>query len=311
MLAFWVTLTLIEKFFVYSAGLGSLFFIVRGISLCMGAFSGQGADLDGDGVPDALEQGGAGMADLDGDGIPDALEAGGMADLDGNGIPDALEAGGMADLDGNGIPDALQSAGLADLDHNGIPDVLEAANSVDLNGNGIPDALENLASSNGMTTSDSGNIDLDNHEIMVEKVPFFKQFLSIQNLSAFFMMLGWVGLAMMRSSGFGPIPATAAGILAGFVSASILMKVTNSLMKLSQTGTARTTSAIGKTGRVYLRIPADGDGQIEVDVDGRLKVCDAISADGTEIKTDSQVFVIDVKRTLEKDVLVVKEIKKQ
>ena len=294
MLAFWVTLTLIEKFFVYSAGLGSLFFIVRGISLCMGAFSGQGADLDGDGVPDALEQGGAGMADLDGDGIPDALEA-----------------GGMADLDGNGIPDALQSAGLADLDHNGIPDVLEAANSVDLNGNGIPDALENLASSNGMTTSDSGNIDLDNHEIMVEKVPFFKQFLSIQNLSAFFMMLGWVGLAMMRSSGFGPIPATAAGILAGFVSASILMKVTNSLMKLSQTGTARTTSAIGKTGRVYLRIPADGDGQIEVDVDGRLKVCDAISADGTEIKTDSQVFVIDVKRTLEKDVLVVKEIKKQ
>ena len=294
MLAFWTTLTLIEKFFVYSAGLGSLFFIVRAISLCMGAFSGQGADLDGDGVPDALEQGGAGMADLDGDGIPDALEAGGMADLDGNGIPDALEAGGMADLDGNGIPD-----------------VLEAANSVDLNGNGIPDALENLASSNGMTTSDSGNVDLDNHEIMVEKVPFFKQFLSIQNLSAFFMMLGWVGLAMMRSSGFGPIPATAAGILAGFVSASILMKVTNSLMKLSQTGTARTTSAIGKTGRVYLRIPADGDGQIEVDVDGRLKVCDAISADGAEIKTDSQVFVIDVKRTLEKEVLVVKEIKKQ
>lgn len=280
MLAFWATLTVIEKFFAYSAGLGSMFFIVRAISLCMGAFSGQGADLDGDGVPDALEQGG-GMADLDGDGIPDSLEAGGMADLDGDGIPDALEAGGMADLDGNGIPDAL-----------------EAGTMVDLNGNGIPDSLENA--------SDSGDLDLDNHEVLVEKVPFFKRFLSMQNLSVFFMMLGWVGLAMMRSSGFGPIPATAAGLLAGFVSAGILMKVTNSLMKLSQTGTARTSSAIGKIGRVYLRIPANGDGQIEVNVDGRLKVCDAISSDGTEIKTDSQVLVIDIKRTLEKDVLVVK-----
>ncbi len=281
MLAFWATLTVIEKFFAYSAGLGSMFFIVRAISLCMGAFSGQGADLDGDGVPDALEQGG-GMVDLDGDGIPDALEAGGMADLDGDGIPDALEVGGMADLDGNGIPDAL-----------------EASTMVDLNGNGIPDALENA--------TDAGSIDLDNHEVLVERVPFFKRFLSMQNLSVFFMMLGWVGLAMMRSSGFGPIPATAAGLLAGFVSAGILMKVTNSLMKLSQTGTARTSSAIGKIGRVYLRIPADGDGQIEVNVDGRLKVCDAISSDGKEIRTDSQVLVIDIKRTLEKDILVVKE----
>ena len=263
MLAFWATLTVIEKFFAYSAGLGSMFFIVRAISLCMGAFSGQGADLDGDGVPDALEQGG-GMVDLDGDGIPDALEAGGMADLDGNGIPDALEVGTMVDLNGNGIPDSLENA------------------------------------------SDSGDLDLDNHEVLVEKVPFFKRFLSMQNLSVFFMMLGWVGLAMMRSSGFGPILATAAGLLAGFVSAGILMKVTNSLMKLSQTGTARTSSAIGKIGRVYLRIPANGDGQIEVNVDGRLKVCDAISSDGTEIKTDSQVLVIDIKRTLEKDVLIVK-----
>ncbi|CAH8850009.1 unnamed protein product [Trichobilharzia szidati] len=73
-------------------------------------------DLDGDGIPDHLE-------DDDGDGIPNYLE-----DEDGDGIPDSMEG----DSDGDGIPDYME-----DEDGDGIPDYLE-----DEDGDGIPDYLD-------------------------------------------------------------------------------------------------------------------------------------------------------------------------
>lgn len=269
MLGFLATFTFIEKLFTVSACLGSLFFVLRTISLLLGAFGNSGganADLDGDGVPDALEQGG--MADLDGDGIPDSLESGGMADLDGDGIPDALESGGMADLDGDGIPDALEHGEMVDID-----------------GDGIPDVLEN--STHGDSLSEHG---------LIEKVPLLKKFISMQNLSMFFMMFGLIGLAMMRSSGFSAFPSVLAGIAGGIFSAWILIKMTDALMKLVCCGNARTVTAIGKVGRVYLHIPSNGSGQVEVEVDGRLKILDAVSIDNAEIKTDIEVLVIDIKK---------------
>ncbi|KAA3676735.1 heat shock protein 90kDa beta [Paragonimus westermani] len=85
-------------------------------------------DLDGDGVPDYLE-------DEDDDGIPDYLE-----DEDGDGIPDYLDEDSTYrrirlsnDADEDGIPDHLEG----DSDGDGIPDYME-----DSDGDGIPDYLE-------------------------------------------------------------------------------------------------------------------------------------------------------------------------
>lgn len=243
-MGFWATFSLVEKIFALSAGFGSLFFVLRAVSLIFGVTGNSGADLDGDGIPDALES-----------------------------------SGGLSDLDGDGIPDVLEHSGVS------------ISSLIDSDGDGIPDVIEG-----------DGNLP--------EKVPFFKKFLSLQNLSAFVMMFGFVGLAMTRSSGFGAIPAIIAGVIAGFIASWIFFIMNNSLMKLSQCGTARITSSVGKVGRVYLSIPANSDGQVEVEVDGRLKVCDAISADNTEIKTDTKILVIDIKENDEgKELLVVKEYK--
>lgn len=113
-----------------------------------------GADANGDGLADVVDQGdGFGTApDADGDGILDDIEGNGDTDGDGipdfqdpdsdnDGIPDATEAGpdplNPVDTDGDGTPDYIDM----DSDNDGIADVLEGL--ADVNGNGIPDYLEN------------------------------------------------------------------------------------------------------------------------------------------------------------------------
>jgi membrane-bound ClpP family serine protease len=49
---------------------------------------------------------------------------------------------------------------------------------------------------------------------------------------------------------------------------------------------------LGSGGSVYLRIPADGSGQVQVEVDGRLQIFDAVSAKKEEIKTGDQITVV-------------------
>ena len=205
MIEFFTTMTTIEIIFSICAAIGSLFFILRGISVVLG-FSGDGADGSG-----------------------------------------ALEADGGADM-----------SMLQDLDGNGIPDLLET--------DALPVKYKNR---------------------LIE--------FSLQNISAFFMMFGLIGLAMMKSSGFGAIPAVLAGIAGGVFMAWVLTKVTRSLMYLKSSGNKVITSSIGKIGTVYLSIPANGTGQVQVEVSGRLEVCDAVSADNEEIKSGTEIQVVSVK----------------
>ncbi len=145
----------------------------------------------------------------------------------------------------------------------------------DLDGNGIPDIFE----------TDNLPVKIKNKQIEF----------SLQNICAFFMMFGLVGLAMTKSSGFSAIPAILAGGAAGTFAAWLFTRLNQSLMKLKSSGNKVISSSIGKTGTVYLRIPADGVGQVEVVVSGRLEICDAVSADNIEIKSGEKVKVIGLK----------------
>jgi len=117
-------------------------------------------------------------------------------------------------------------------------------------------------------------------------------FVSIQGLTAFLMMFGWVGLAMVRDSMMPGWIAMLAGTAAGFFTVWILSQIFRFVGSLQSDGTARIRRALGSGGSVYLRIPADGTGQVQVEVDGRLRVCDAVSAKKQEIKTGEQITVV-------------------
>ncbi len=118
--------------------------------------------------------------------------------------------------------------------------------------------------------------------------------LSFQGLTAFFMMFGLVGLAMQRGSGLGAAISALAAAVAGFLSMLGVAKLFHFFIGLQSSGTINIDNALGKTGRVYLRIKPDSKGQIEVPVQGRLRIYDARSADKEEIPTDAQVEVTGI-----------------
>jgi membrane protein implicated in regulation of membrane protease activity len=117
-------------------------------------------------------------------------------------------------------------------------------------------------------------------------------FISVQGLTAFFMMFGWVGLALIRDSMMPGWIATIGGVAAGCVMVWVLAQMFKFVGRLQSDGTARLGTAMGTGGTVYLRIPAEGSGQVQVEVDGRLRVCDAVSSKKEEIKTGEQITVV-------------------
>ena len=121
----------------------------------------------------------------------------------------------------------------------------------------------------------------------------FKLF-SLHGLTCFFMMFGLVGLGLSRQFWVPDIIAAAIGTVAGLFTFWVIAKLFSSMTKLQSDGTLKLSNAIGQQGKVYLTIPAEGTGQVQVAFQGRLMIYDAISANKEEIKTGDQIVVIDI-----------------
>ena len=118
---------------------------------------------------------------------------------------------------------------------------------------------------------------------------------SMLSIIAFMMAAGWVGLACRTEWGLG----SAMSALVAGGSGLGLMGVTSLAMwqmrKLDSAGVYDVNKTIGRTGRVYLKIPprGAGAGQVEMNVDGRRAVLNAVSS-GDEIASFAAVKVLQV-----------------
>ncbi len=121
----------------------------------------------------------------------------------------------------------------------------------------------------------------------------FKLF-SLHGLTCFFMMFGLVGLGLSRQFWVPDVVAAAIGTIAGLFTFWIIAKLFSGMSKLQSDGTLKLSNAIGQQGKVYLTIPAEGTGQVQVSFQGRLMIYDAISANKEEINTGDQIVVIDI-----------------
>jgi membrane protein implicated in regulation of membrane protease activity len=121
----------------------------------------------------------------------------------------------------------------------------------------------------------------------------FKLF-SLHGLTGFFMMFGLVGLAMSRQFWIPDLAAAAGGIVAGLFTVWVIGKIFVTMARLQSDGTLSINSAVGQQGRVYLRIPSGGTGQVQVPCQGRLMIYDAVASGKEELKTGEPVLVIDV-----------------
>ena len=108
------------------------------------------------------------------------------------------------------------------------------------------------------------------------------------------MMFGLTGFAVSRSSLLGSLFTVAIGILVGVFAMWLVAKGFALMRSLQSSGTMQLYDAIGEEGTVYLTIPADGVGKIQVTISGRLMVVDAISQDKVDLKTGERVRVSEI-----------------
>ncbi|MDH5505609.1 MAG: hypothetical protein OEZ02_00130 [Anaerolineae bacterium] len=130
------------------------------------------------------------------------------------------------------------------------------------------------------------------------------KFLSMQGLTAFFMMFGLVGMALVQA-GWQVIFTMLGGTAAGLFTVWVISRIFVGMKMLQSDGTVRMVNAIGQKGTVYLTIPASGTGQVRVAVQGALKIFDAVSANKKKIPTGENIQVIEV---IANNILVVEKI---
>lgn len=116
--------------------------------------------------------------------------------------------------------------------------------------------------------------------------------LTLQGLTAFLMMFGLVGLALYRQSNLSTLISMIGGILAGLASVWVIGKLFAFALTLQSSGTTESTSAVGCEGTVYLTIPAQGTGSVQVNIKNCLREYDAVSHSKEEIMTGEPIRVV-------------------
>ena len=147
----------------------------------------------------------------------------------------------------------------------------------------------------GIGGDDVGHGELDGHLTdadLVDGGDAFVKFLSFKALVAFVTFFGLTGLAGWQA-GWGRGPSLLAAIGAGVVAMLVIGYLMAGLARLKSSGTLDLHNAVGREGKVYLRVPAAGQGQgkVTVDVQGRSVECKAVSS-GAEIPTGARVRVV-------------------
>lgn len=116
---------------------------------------------------------------------------------------------------------------------------------------------------------------------------------SLNSVAAFFMMFGWVGLAAYVQYKLGPSFSLIIATLFGGLTLVLTAFFFKWLMGLQSRGADfKMKDLIGLEAQVYQRIPAKGQGKIQVTCDGMLREIDARSEHGEEIESFVPVRVI-------------------
>lgn len=119
--------------------------------------------------------------------------------------------------------------------------------------------------------------------------------LSLQGITAFFMMFGLVGWAVLRQGSYPPLVPLLSGTLAGLFTVWVMKRIFQAAGRLQSSGTLNLSNAVGQEGTVYLTIRPGQTGKVRISVQERLMVLDAAAADEEELKTGQTVCVTSVR----------------
>ena len=127
----------------------------------------------------------------------------------------------------------------------------------------------------------------------------------VHGITSFFTMFGIVGLACTRQAQWSGTIAIIVAFGAGMIMMILVARIFLAMYKLESSGNIDIKNAIGVSGVVYLRVPADGSGQVTITIQRRTRTYDARSANASEIPSGERIVVVDV---LDGNILSVKRI---
>jgi membrane protein implicated in regulation of membrane protease activity len=119
--------------------------------------------------------------------------------------------------------------------------------------------------------------------------------LSLQGLTAFLLMFGLIGLAVLRafdSKAAGTGISILAGVAAGFGAGWVISRLFSLMGRMQSSGTVNLANAIGQEGTVYLKIPASGTGKVHLAVQGRLMELEAVSEKKVDLASGDRIRVV-------------------
>lgn len=118
-------------------------------------------------------------------------------------------------------------------------------------------------------------------------------FFSIQSILAFFMGFGWVGLAALKQWGFSIkltfLAAIAFGLCLMFLSAYLMYLV----KKLNKKIVTNYSECIGKIAKTYTAFSSKGNGQIEININNKLSIENAINISDESFPAFQEVKITD------------------
>ena len=129
---------------------------------------------------------------------------------------------------------------------------------------------------------------------------------TLHSISGFFMMFGWVGLACIKTLQINHLNALFFSLIAGFATMILTALIFKwSQLLISSGSRFLIKETIGLVGTVYQRIPAHGQGKIQLVVNGVTRELLAQSADGHSIES---FCTIQVMSALDYETVLVKKI---
>jgi hypothetical protein len=124
---------------------------------------------------------------------------------------------------------------------------------------------------------------------------------SIRTITAFFFGFGWSGALGIRE-GFSTLVATLIAFVVGIAFMAIVYSLMRLIYSLRASGTVNYRNAIGVVGDVYVTVPAkqSGAGQVQITVQGRMRVVAALTRADHDLTGGSKIKVVELvdERTL-------------
>ena len=116
---------------------------------------------------------------------------------------------------------------------------------------------------------------------------------SVRGIMAMLCVGGWSGLALYTSGAGRPVTILVS-LICGTAALFVIAYLMKAAMKLQSNGAIDLGSAIGKTGRVYIPIPANsmGSGKITLTLQERFIEADAVTTADRKLATGEPVRVV-------------------